>query len=152
MDRDFPHSAQGMSPIRDHMEDSSDEGVPPLSARKPHRSRFTRSSRICPSTHPDIDYSQYSLSGRGLNSSARITEDGRITIALDLKQALPDLPSGYANSVREFAIDPQLKVKTGETPYGLEIGDVTEGGKIPRLSVVVMIVGSRGQSFDLTQI
>ena len=90
------------------------------------------------------------MSGRGLDSSARITEDGRITVALDLKQALPDLPSGYANSVREFAIDPQLKEKTQETPSGLEIGGITEGGKVPRLSVLIMIVGSRGRSFDLT--
>ena len=98
-----------------------------------------------------IDYSQYALSGRGLDSSARITEDGRITVALDLKQALPDLPSGYANNVREFAIDPQLKEKTGETPFGLEIEGTTEGGKIPRMSIVLMIVGSRGRSFELTQ-
>ena len=99
-----------------------------------------------------IDYSQYALSGRGLDSSARITEDGRITVTLDLKQALPDLPSGYANDVQEFAIDPQLKGKTEETPFGLGIEDLTEGGKIPRLSIVLMIVGSRGWSFDSTQL
>ena len=98
-----------------------------------------------------IDYSQYALSGRGLDSSARITEDGRITVTLDLKQALPDLPSGYANDVQEFAIDPQFKAKTEETPFGLEIEGLTERGKIPRLSIVLMIVGSRGQSFDSTQ-
>jgi sterol 3beta-glucosyltransferase len=108
--------------------------------------------RIRPSTHSPIDYSQYALSGRGLDSSARITEDGRITVALDLKQALPELPSGYANSVREFAIDPQLKADAEGTPSGLEIGGIIEGGKIPHLSVVIMIVGSRGQSFNLTQI
>ena len=128
-----------------------------------------RAHRHCPRTNPiavsslpqnvtapfhslSIDYSQYALSGRGLDSSARITEDGRITVTLDLKQALPDLPSGYANNVHEFAIDPQLKLKTGETPFGLEIEGLTEGGKIPRLSIVLLIVGSRGRSFDLTQI
>ena len=98
-----------------------------------------------------IDYSQYELSGRGLDSSARITEDGRITVALDLKQTLPDLPSGYANSVREFAIDPQLQAKTQETSSWIETGGITEARQIPRLSILIMIVGSRGQSFDLTQ-
>ena len=146
MDRDA-YPAQGTSTIRDHMEDSSDEGTQPLFSRKPRRSRSTPQSVRAPFHSLSIDYSQYELSGRGLDSSARITEDGRITVALDLKQALPDLPSGYANSVREFAIDPQLKGRTEETPSGL-----TEGGKIPRLSIVLMIVGSRGRSFDLTQI
>ena len=129
------------------MDDSSDEGAAPLLPRKPHRSQPIRSRRIRPSTHSPIDYSQYALSGRGLDSSARITEDGRITVALDLKQALPDLPSGYANSVREFAVDPQLKTKAEGTPTGLE----SRGGTIPQLTVVVMIVGSRGQSFNLSQ-
>jgi len=133
------------------MEDSSDEGTPPLPARKPRRSRFIRPRRIRPSTHSPVDYSQYKLSGRGLDSSAQITDDGRITVALDLKQALPDLPSGYANSVREFAVDPELKVKTEVTPSGLEIGGA-KGGGIPHLSVVVIIVGSRGQSFYLLQV
>ena len=88
------------------------------------------------------------MSGRGLDSSARITEDGRIIVALDLKQALPDLPRGYANDVQEFAVDPQLKTTTEVTLTGLEIG---EERKVPHLSVVIMIVGSRGRSFDLAQ-
>jgi sterol 3beta-glucosyltransferase len=133
------------------MDDSSDEGIPPLQARKPHRSRFIRPRGIRPSTDTLVDYSQYASSGKGLHSSARITEDGRITVALDLKQALPDLPSGYANSVREFAVDPQLKTAPEETRPGLEIEGVREGGKIPRLNVVIMIVGSRGWSFHLSQ-
>jgi len=103
--------------------------------------------RIHISTHSPVDYSQYALSGRGLDSSARITEDGRITVALDLKQALPDLPKGYANDVREFAVDPQLKTATRVTFTEPEIGE----RKVPHLSVVIMIVGSRGRSFDLTQ-
>ena len=73
------------------------------------------------------DYSEYRASGKGLLSKARVTEDGRIAISLDLKRALPDLPPDYAREVKEFAID--------EDKYR----------EVPRMNIVIMIVGSRGE-------
>jgi sterol 3beta-glucosyltransferase len=70
--------------------------------------------------------------GKGLTSSARVTPDGRISITLDLKNKLPDLPQGYANPVQEFAVD--------EKAYG----------NPPRINIVIMIVGSRGPPMALT--
>jgi hypothetical protein len=66
--------------------------------------------------------------GKGLVSFARVTEDGRIIVSLDLKKKLPDLPKEYAKDVKEFAVD--------------------ERGwrDVPRMNVVIMIVGSRGTS------
>jgi len=87
------------------------------------------------------EYISFATAGKGLASSARVTEDGRILVTLDLKKALPDLPPNYANPVREFAIDPSLGIHLGGI---LEPPGVREGGKIPKLNIVIMIVGSRG--------
>lgn len=64
--------------------------------------------------------------GKGLASSAEVTPDGRIVISIDLKKKLPDLPKDYANPVREFAIDK------------------SDWSGAPPMSIVIMIVGSRG--------
>ncbi|KAJ7272823.1 UDP-Glycosyltransferase/glycogen phosphorylase [Mycena rebaudengoi] len=71
------------------------------------------------------DYIEYKSIGKGLNSSARMSPDGRIVISLDLKRKLPDLPEDYAQDVREFAVDPEWK-------------------NYPSMNIVIMIVGSRG--------
>jgi len=78
--------------------------------------------------HPrqDTDYVEYNASGHGLDSSARLTHDGRISISLDLKKHLPDLPEDHAKDVREFALD--------------EKG----WNEVPAMNVLIMIVGSRG--------
>jgi len=73
-----------------------------------------------------LAYNTYKAIGKGLISSARISDDGRIIISLDLKKKLPDLPDGYANEVKEYAVDE----KTYTQP--------------PNLAIVIMIVGSRG--------
>jgi len=78
-------------------------------------------------TEPIMDYSEYSASGKGLLSRARVTQDGRITVSLDLKKSLPDLPPNYAPNVKEFAIDEQ------------------RFREVPPLNIVIMIVGSRGR-------
>lgn len=89
----------------------------------------------------DTEYISFATAGKGLASTARITDDGRIIVSLDLKKALPDLPQDYANPVREFAIDPSL----GKYLEGiLEKQEVREGGRIPKMNIVIMIVGSRG--------
>ena len=72
------------------------------------------------------DYAAYKAIGKGLSSSAEVTPDGRIVISLDLKKKLPDLPKNYANPVREFAIDK------------------SDWSGAPPMSIVIMIVGSRG--------
>ena len=83
------------------------------------------------SDHDDHDsgktnYAEYKSSGKGLTSSALLTEDGRISVSLDLKKQLPDLHEGYAKDVKEFAVD-------------------SRGWKdVPKMNVVIMIVGSRG--------
>ena len=48
-------------------------------------------------------------------------------ISLDLRQKLPDLPEDYAKEVNEFAVDAQA------------------WQDVPRLNIVIMIVGSRGE-------
>ncbi|KAG8891755.1 hypothetical protein FRB99_003383, partial [Tulasnella sp. 403] len=72
------------------------------------------------------DYGTYETLGRGLKSSAKLTDDGRILISLDLQKALPDLPKDYANPVKEYAVD------------------TTAPTSVPPMNVVIMIVGSRG--------
>lgn len=54
---------------------------------------------------------------------------------MHFKQNLPDLPPNYANPINEFAVDPSLAIP------GVTLG---EDGKVPRMSIVIMIVGSRG--------
>lgn len=87
--------------------------------------------------------------GKGLSSFARLTEDGRILVTLDLKKALPDLPKDYANPVREFAIDPALE-KYFKSPE--EQPTARQDGQVPKLNVVIMIVGSRGAISSETHI
>lgn len=87
------------------------------------------------------DYASFAEAGKGLASYANIAEDGRIFVTLDLKEALPDLPKDYANPVREFAIDPALE-KYFKLPKEQSIA--RQDGRIPKLNVVIMIVGSRG--------
>ncbi|KAG6852494.1 hypothetical protein C0991_011514 [Blastosporella zonata] len=72
------------------------------------------------------DYAEWKSTGKGLNSMARVTDDGRIVISLDLAQNLPDLPKDYARDVEEFAVDE------------------AEWKQYPNLNIVIMIVGSRG--------
>lgn len=77
------------------------------------------------------DYATYTSTGTGLASYATLGQDGRITVTLDLKRPLPDLPRDYSRNVAEFAVD-----------------QTEEGWKdVPKLSIVIMIVGSRGTSF-----
>jgi hypothetical protein len=73
-----------------------------------------------------LDYAEYKAAGKGLSSFARIDDDGRIIISLDLKQKLPDLPKDYAKPVEEFALDEQT------------------WRDVPQMNIVIMIVGSRG--------
>jgi hypothetical protein len=67
-------------------------------------------------------------------------EGGRILGTPDPKKASPDLPKDYADPVREF-VDPALEQyfkKPGEQPTPCQ------DGQVPKLNVVVMIVGTRG--------
>jgi sterol 3beta-glucosyltransferase len=68
------------------------------------------------------------LSGDGLASKAQITQDGRIEVSLNLRKKLPQLPKDWALSVEEFAVD------------------ATSYRNVPKLSIVIMIVGSRGRN------
>lgn len=79
-----------------------------------------------------LEYAEYVASGTGLASSAHVLEDGRISISLNLKKALPELPPDYAQDVQEFAIDKK------------------DYAAVPALSIVIMIVGSRGTWLSVT--
>lgn len=74
------------------------------------------------------DNIEYRASGEGLSSVARVTDDGRILVSLDLKRKLPDLTTTYAKDVNEFAVDDR------------------KWSDVPRINIVVMIVGSRGMT------
>ena len=63
-------------------------------------------------------------------SSARVLDDGRISVSLNLKKALPELPADYAQDVKEFAIDKK------------------DYAAVPALNIVIMIVGSRGVPYN----
>jgi hypothetical protein len=65
-----------------------------------------------------------------------LTHDGRISISLDLKKHLPDLPEDHAKDVQEFALDEK------------------RWNEVPAMNVLIMIVGSRGtiQSFPVVYI
>jgi hypothetical protein len=52
---------------------------------------------------------------------------GKIDISLKLKGSVPGLPTDYAEPVVEFGVDPN------------------SGTKCPALSIVIFIVGSRGE-------
>ncbi|KAF9262252.1 glycosyltransferase family 1 protein [Marasmius fiardii PR-910] len=69
---------------------------------------------------------QFTKVGRGLESRARLERDGSIAISLTLKKKLPDLPVDHAQKVQEFAVDG------------------TGWRNVPKLNIVIMIVGSRG--------
>ena len=77
--------------------------------------------------NPDLDFKRYNASGKGLASRASLADDGRISASFTLKQALPDLPKDYAKEVNVFAAD---KVNYRSPP---------------RMNIVIMIVGSRGE-------
>ncbi|TDL28120.1 glycosyltransferase family 1 protein [Rickenella mellea] len=110
---------------------ASDTHSPPLYMRDEEIHESTVSDEVevelgSIQTRPNINYAEYKASGKGLDSFARMTDDGRIVITLNLKQKLPDLPKDYAKTVKEFAVDP----KTFDLP--------------PKINIVIMIVGSRG--------
>lgn len=124
-------------PAYDHMYESDDDRQAPSSAPSFRGQLAARAAPWSILTLNDlIEYSTYKASGKGLYSSANIAEDGRINVDMRLNKALPELPPGYANPVREFAVNPSVPL--GASPR--------EEDKIPRMSIVVMIVGSRGMS------
>ncbi|PVF99017.1 UDP-Glycosyltransferase/glycogen phosphorylase [Serendipita vermifera] len=109
------------SPYQGHMNESDEE--------------LTQESRMAVDEQ-QADFASYMASGKGLESTAIISKEGRIDVSVQLHKPLPDLPENYANPIREFAVDPHMTTSPIEGPR--------EGGKVPRLSVVIMIVGSRG--------
>ncbi|KZV78558.1 UDP-Glycosyltransferase/glycogen phosphorylase [Exidia glandulosa HHB12029] len=92
--------------------------------RPPEYSAFENEAELL-DPPPDFKYSEWTVSGDGLNSAARVEEDGRIAVSLRLNKALPDLP------VLNRVVD----------EFGVDEGDWRS---CPPLSIVIMIVGSRG--------
>ncbi|KAL1716746.1 glycosyltransferase family 1 protein [Schizophyllum commune] len=101
------------------------EASPPAYEASGSRSR-SQSPRPVTVNGTDINYAEWKAIGKGLVSAARVAPDGRIGVTLDLKERLPDLPEDHAPQVSEFGVD--------------------EGNwqKYPSMSIVIMIVGSRG--------
>ncbi|KAG7453099.1 uncharacterized protein BT62DRAFT_1070779, partial [Guyanagaster necrorhizus] len=73
----------------------------------------------------DISYGRYIAAGKRLRSSAFITPDGRISVSLNLNRKHPELPEDHAPYVKEFAVD-------------------REWTRFPKMNILIMIVGSRG--------
>ncbi|KAG8692141.1 hypothetical protein FRC09_011426, partial [Ceratobasidium sp. 395] len=109
-----------------HMRENPSDNVAPKGSKAEVPEGTTTIEIGSIQTSPAINYAAYKAIGKGLSSSARVTEDGRIVISLDMKKKLPDLPRDYANPVREYAIDKE------------------DWHTAPPMSVVIMIVGSRG--------
>jgi sterol 3beta-glucosyltransferase len=77
-------------------------------------------------TKPKTKLAEYTATGKGLGSIARVTSDGRIVISLDVKKDLPDIPTGHAPYVEEFAVDK------------------SQWSEFPKMNILICIVGSRG--------
>jgi hypothetical protein len=79
-----------------------------------------------------VDYSTYRLTGPGLSSLARLSPDGRISIDLSLAHALPSLPEGYANDVKEDGVEVQLpKSRTkGKSGIGIALNVVIRSSSL----------------------
>ncbi|KAH9483618.1 Sterol 3-beta-glucosyltransferase UGT80A2 [Psilocybe cubensis] len=74
-----------------------------------------------------VDYAKYVSQGKGLDSVARVSPDGRISLLFDFKDSkLPEIPKPQSRNTEEFAIDPR------------------EWQECPSINIVIMIVGSRG--------
>lgn len=79
----------------------------------------------------EADPPAYTLSTASLSSTASL-EDGRLLLDLRLAKGLPDLPKWWAND----AVEEHLETAPASS----------EGwkGKVPKLKVLILIVGSRG--------
>ncbi|CAK5281074.1 unnamed protein product [Mycena citricolor] len=89
--------------------------------------RVTRASLLSLHNHNRHELLRLHRLGPSLTSTAHISPDGRIIISLDLKRALPDLPIEIVQNVQEFGVDASQTWRS-----------------CPPLSIVIMIVGSRG--------
>ncbi|KAG9123607.1 hypothetical protein FRC07_014543 [Ceratobasidium sp. 392] len=114
------------SDIPYHMREDAGDNVAPKDSKAEVPEGTTKIAIGSIQTSPAINYAAYKAMGKGLASSAEVTPDGRILISIDMKKKLPDLPRDYANPVREYAIDKE------------------DWHTAPPMSVVIMIVGSRG--------
>ncbi|KAF9533640.1 glycosyltransferase family 1 protein [Crepidotus variabilis] len=70
-------------------------------------------------------FTEHLIEGRGLDSIASIGPDGKISLRLDLKELAKEVPDDHAANVIEFATDFKWR-------------------ECPSLSILIMIVGSRG--------
>ncbi|KAF9265967.1 glycosyltransferase family 1 protein [Marasmius fiardii PR-910] len=114
-------SIKDLEPL--HMRELDDDAIP-LIANKGHDSSHVDLGSI--QVDPKINFVKYTKFGKGLDTRARIERDGSIVISLNLKEKLPDLTTELAREVKEFAVD-----RSGWRD-------------VPRMNIVVMIVGSRG--------
>lgn len=81
---------------------------------------------------PELDeYSEYTSSGKGLKSHAQLRRNGTIDVRLDFNlKDLPALPAEY--------VSPATTMETMESRISQETQSC------PPLSIVIMLVGSRG--------
>ncbi|KAG9051113.1 hypothetical protein FS837_011959 [Tulasnella sp. UAMH 9824] len=126
-------SSSGTPQTPFHMQDDDHSSLGPSetssmrsSTPTPSESTMGPSDAASDSTSPTMTYSRYQSIGKGLASSAQLMENGQILVSLDLKKKLPELPSDHAAPVREFAVDRAAS------------------DQAPPMSIVIMIVGSRG--------
>ncbi|TRM59795.1 glycosyltransferase family 1 protein [Schizophyllum amplum] len=115
-----------MSQTPYYMRDPDAEALPPYTRSDGGDGGSDKDSKYMSVNGTNINYSEWKAIGKGLASAARVAPDGRIGVTLDLKESLPDLPEDHAYQVAEFGVD--------------------EGNwqSYPKMSIVIMIVGSRG--------
>jgi hypothetical protein len=78
------------------------------------------------------------MKGKGLSSLAKLNTDGRIAIDLSIPKSaksLPDLPEDYAPEVEEDGVEVERTHLSGGARFG----------GVPKLSILICIVGSRGE-------
>ncbi|PPQ82369.1 hypothetical protein CVT25_008330 [Psilocybe cyanescens] len=86
----------------------------------------TRPSPEDPLEPTTVNYAEYVSQGKGLDSVASVSPDGRISLLFDFKDKLPELPKIQSRNTEEFAVDTK------------------EWRECPNMNIVIMVVGSRG--------
>lgn len=88
-----------------------------------------------PLRFPRPDLSTFNLSGSNLQSTTKLSDDGRLVLDLRFAKLLPDLPPGYANDVAEPFVEKEPVQEPGKDKWK---------GVVPNLNILLMLVGSRG--------
>jgi hypothetical protein len=79
-----------------------------------------------------------------LSASTQLGPDGRLQLDLRFAKLLPDLPPGYSNDV----LEPFVEREPAPDPEGQN----KWAGVVPPMSILILLVGSRGEPFVGSQL